>query len=236
MEHKILRIATVLGVPGLALGVMYLLLRSFGFSFSTIDPLMSGAIAIIFLLVVGGITSYALHLWRPQIQTSPIQTTSNEGLIDKSSSAANFFQLGYDLRYISTLLEFTPEKVSKSGDDLRCLARSLRLKLHSSQKGDALISFYFDQIGLPLRRDAFNLGFFLAQIEVGRMICDASEEDPEALTFVNSGIVKAIADLRETLQGFGASDLLEGFTSQPTEEQVSNLRFAIKNRLRVVDV
>lgn len=65
MENKILRVAATLGVPGLALAVMYLLLKSFGFNFSTIDPTMSAAIAIIFLILVGGITAYALHLWRP---------------------------------------------------------------------------------------------------------------------------------------------------------------------------
>jgi len=233
LEHKVLRVATILGVPGFALAVMYLLLRSFGFSFATIDPLMSGAIAIVFLLIVGGITSFALHLWRPQ---RPSTTDMSFAESNKPSSAANYVQLGYDLRYISTLQTFMPEKASKSELDIKTLARSLNLKVHGMQRGDELVSYYFDQIGLPLRRDAFNLGFFLAQIEVGRMIASAAADNSETLELITSGMTQATRNLREKLQGFGASDLLHGFPTQPTEAQVGELKSEIKNRLREVEV
>jgi hypothetical protein len=59
MDEKILRVATVLGVPGFALGVMYLLLRSFDFDFSTINPIMSGAIAMTFLF--GSVLNVEIH-------------------------------------------------------------------------------------------------------------------------------------------------------------------------------
>jgi hypothetical protein len=61
MEARILRTLTALGVPGVALGIFYLLLRQFGFQFSTIDPVASAGIAILFLLLVAGVTLYALR-------------------------------------------------------------------------------------------------------------------------------------------------------------------------------
>jgi hypothetical protein len=61
MEARILRTLAALGVPGVALGVFYLLLRQFGFQFSTIDPVASAGIAILFLLLVAGVTLYALR-------------------------------------------------------------------------------------------------------------------------------------------------------------------------------
>jgi hypothetical protein len=61
MEDRILRALATLGVPGVALGVFYLLLRQFGFQFSTIDPVASAGIAILFLLLVAGVTFYALR-------------------------------------------------------------------------------------------------------------------------------------------------------------------------------
>ena len=65
METRLLRILAVLGIPGVALGIFYLLLRAFNFKFAQIDPGWTAIIAIMFLLVVGGVTAFALHLWRP---------------------------------------------------------------------------------------------------------------------------------------------------------------------------
>jgi hypothetical protein len=66
MESRILRTLVTIGVPGVALGVFYLLLRGFGFKFSEITPTWAAIIAVIFLLIVGGITFYALYRWAPQ--------------------------------------------------------------------------------------------------------------------------------------------------------------------------
>lgn len=65
METKIIRSLIVLGVPGVALGVFYLLLRTLNFQFAQIDAGWAAIIAILFVLVIGGITAFALHLWRP---------------------------------------------------------------------------------------------------------------------------------------------------------------------------
>ena len=65
MEKKFIQTLVALGVPGVALGIFYLLLRQFGFSFSTIGPMESAGIAVLFLLIVGSITFYAIHRWAP---------------------------------------------------------------------------------------------------------------------------------------------------------------------------
>ena len=47
-----------LGVPGLALGLFYLLFKKLNI---TVPPSYQGPVAILFLVIVGGITFYALH-------------------------------------------------------------------------------------------------------------------------------------------------------------------------------
>jgi len=65
METKLISSLVALGVPGVALGIFYLLLRAFNFQFAQIGPGWGALIAILFLLIVGGVTLFALHLWRP---------------------------------------------------------------------------------------------------------------------------------------------------------------------------
>ena len=65
MESRLLRGLTVLGVPGVAIGVFYLLLRNFNFHFDSIPPIWAATIAILFLVVVGVVTLYALNRWAP---------------------------------------------------------------------------------------------------------------------------------------------------------------------------
>ncbi len=75
MDFKLIRAtAIILGVPGVALVIFYLLLKPFGFTFDTIGPTFSAIIALVFLLIVGSITAYALHLWAPKKPTTPSQT------------------------------------------------------------------------------------------------------------------------------------------------------------------
>jgi hypothetical protein len=77
MEPRFIRSLVVLGVPGAALGVMYLLLRRFNFQFSTVDPTWTAIIVILFLVIVGVITWYALHKWAPLRKDNGI--TEGEG-------------------------------------------------------------------------------------------------------------------------------------------------------------
>ncbi|MDX1738764.1 MAG: hypothetical protein R3261_11045 [Alphaproteobacteria bacterium] len=65
MESRIIKSLVVLGIPGISLGVFYLLLKSISFSFSQIEAVWSAIIAIIFILVVGGITAFSLKTFAP---------------------------------------------------------------------------------------------------------------------------------------------------------------------------
>jgi hypothetical protein len=65
MEAKVIRSLATLGVPGVALGIFYPLLRGFNFQFSQIDPVITGLVAVLFLLLTASMTAYALHPWRP---------------------------------------------------------------------------------------------------------------------------------------------------------------------------
>jgi hypothetical protein len=79
METKFIRALVSLGVPGVALGIFYLLLRRFNFRLSEISPTLTAMIAVLFLLIVGGITFYALYRWapeRPQNKNITNKTTS----------------------------------------------------------------------------------------------------------------------------------------------------------------
>jgi hypothetical protein len=77
METRLIRSLAVLGVPGVALGLFYLLLRTFNFQFAQIGPTWGAVIAILFLFVVGAVTLLALLLWRP---------TKLDGAVPENSS------------------------------------------------------------------------------------------------------------------------------------------------------
>lgn len=65
METKFIRPLIALGIPGVALGTFYLLLKKFDFKFSQVDSTWTAVVALVFLLIVGSITFYALHKWAP---------------------------------------------------------------------------------------------------------------------------------------------------------------------------
>jgi len=60
-----------LGVPGLALGVMYMLFRRFRWEFAKVQAKWVGPIVVLFLALVGGITFYALSLFSPARDHGP---------------------------------------------------------------------------------------------------------------------------------------------------------------------
>ncbi len=65
MELKFVRALVGLGVPGAALGVLFLLFQGLHFQFSQIGPEWTAFIAVLYILIVGAITLYALHRWAP---------------------------------------------------------------------------------------------------------------------------------------------------------------------------
>lgn len=71
MESRVLRILVSLGVPGVALGIFYLLFREFNFTFVKVSDVWTGPIVILFMVLVFGITFYALTLWKPSPKLPP---------------------------------------------------------------------------------------------------------------------------------------------------------------------
>jgi hypothetical protein len=104
MENQLIRGAVVLGVPGFALVVFYLLLRTFNFQFSQIGPDGSTAVVVLFLLIVWAITAYVLHRWAPihpsQNQNSAPQN-QNDGKTVLNVGGEEFVTLTQLLRSMS---------------------------------------------------------------------------------------------------------------------------------------
>lgn len=73
METKFIRPLITLGIPGVALGVFYLLFKNFNFQFSPIDATWTVVVVLFFLFIIGGITFYALHRWAPPQNKEPTQ-------------------------------------------------------------------------------------------------------------------------------------------------------------------
>ena len=64
-------IFTSLGVPGLALGILYMLFRRFQWNFPRVPRNYVGPIIILYMLLISGIILFALylfalHLWKPE--------------------------------------------------------------------------------------------------------------------------------------------------------------------------
>lgn len=87
METKFAKALATLGVPGVALGIFYLLLKSMNFEFSRIDATWSALIVILFLLIVGGVTFFSLHRWAPEKKV--IMDASTRQQQDAKSASVN---------------------------------------------------------------------------------------------------------------------------------------------------
>lgn len=65
MESKLFKIFASLGVPGLALGVFYMLFKKFNWQFPIVPTEWVGPIIVLFMLLVSGIVFYALTIYKP---------------------------------------------------------------------------------------------------------------------------------------------------------------------------
>jgi len=94
MESKIIKSLIVLGIPGVALGVFYLLFKNFNFQFDAIPPVLSAVIAIVFLLIVGGVTLFALYNWAPSKKKD---TRDHEAIV---STIAEWTRIVYEVKKV----------------------------------------------------------------------------------------------------------------------------------------
>ncbi|MBE4594618.1 hypothetical protein BOO24_20005 [Vibrio navarrensis] len=86
MDSKFIKPLVALGIPGVALGIFYLLLKSFNFEFSAVDSTWTVVIVILFLFIVGGITLFALHRWSPSTINESKQSAPDEKVDQNKSS------------------------------------------------------------------------------------------------------------------------------------------------------
>jgi hypothetical protein len=77
---EIWKVFASLGVPGLALGILYLLFRRFHWKLPSVPQAWIGPLLLLFMFIVGGIVVYALTLWRPEY-------SANSGSSDTSISS-----------------------------------------------------------------------------------------------------------------------------------------------------
>ncbi|MDR7024234.1 hypothetical protein [Pseudomonas peli] len=72
MDINFIRPLIALGIPGVALGIFYLLMKPQSFEFSKIDPTWSAIIVLCFLIITGAVTLYALHRWAPKTKSNDL--------------------------------------------------------------------------------------------------------------------------------------------------------------------
>ena len=87
-EIKLWKVFVSLGVPGLALGVFYMLMNRFGWETERISAAWSAALAVLFMLLSASVVLYALTLWRPTRSVDRAgQVTLSQFAIDESQSS-----------------------------------------------------------------------------------------------------------------------------------------------------
>lgn len=74
MEAKILKVLVALGIPGVALGIFYLLFNKFEFKFSEVGATWTAAIVVLFIVAITGVTFFSLYKWSP----SKVRTPGND--------------------------------------------------------------------------------------------------------------------------------------------------------------
>jgi len=83
-EVNFIKILISLGVPGVALGIFYLLYNKFSFGRNTIPKKYYGPLSVIFLLLVAVVVIFALHLWSPKNDNGKV--IHNKGVIIEENS------------------------------------------------------------------------------------------------------------------------------------------------------
>lgn len=120
-EIEVFNILVSLGVPGVALGILYFLFRKFSFSFPPVQKRWVGPIVILFMLLISSIVFYTLSLWSPKVikienedkNTTSASSSSQEisGIINDQES---ILKLELELQKLKWVLG-----ALKAGVDLR---------------------------------------------------------------------------------------------------------------------
>lgn len=94
-DVQIWKVFISLGVPGLALGIMYMLFKKFEWKFPALPKSWVGPILVLFMFLTSGIILTALVLWSPPFSHSspPFEAKLSDGDIkdkDKPSESISF--------------------------------------------------------------------------------------------------------------------------------------------------
>jgi hypothetical protein len=154
----------------------------------------------------------------------------NQPTASLSNRLVSLSDLGYDLRYFTTLQNFgmASEKVS----EIRKTARASGLILHSHETGDDLIRYYFDQLDDSQSQDVFNIGFFFAQLEVGAMLLNSQKTDAGLKEYLHDEIGKVRKELDFILQKFGIEKSLAQLPNEYSEDEIKGCRAKVIYEIR----
>lgn len=119
MDSKFIKPLVTLGVPGVALGIFYLLLKSFNFEFSAVDSTWTVVIVILFLLIVGCVTLFALHRWSPQQNHGAMTNTAAEESKKENRTAEEFVYIVNEER-----ITFEEKMISLEKDVVKIFAHT----------------------------------------------------------------------------------------------------------------
>ena len=122
MPEGVWKIFISLGVPGLALGVFYALLRVFSWDLSSLNPIIQVGLVILFLLIVAVITLMALRMWRPNPQMR-----SKSSVKVGSGSAVGSSIAGRDLK-LGLISSKLPENDSSSSESSVEIGKSVSIQ------------------------------------------------------------------------------------------------------------
>ncbi len=104
MESRLFKIFLSLGVPGLALGIFYMLFKTFNWSFPIVPTNWVGPIIILFMLLTSGIVFYALTLWKPRQRKAFSVGTGDAILSGPAALERVLEQIGFFLEQHSATL------------------------------------------------------------------------------------------------------------------------------------
>lgn len=82
-EIELWKVFSSLGIPGLALGVLYLLYKAFDWKLPQVPKIWVGPLMLVFLLIVGGIVFFALHKFGPNDKSGTAGVTEQTPIMDK---------------------------------------------------------------------------------------------------------------------------------------------------------
>lgn len=212
MESKILKVFASLGVPGLALGIFYMLFRTFHWDFPEVPVGYVGPIIVLFMVIIGAIVFYALNRFTPH--KTIIDAHNGDQLLDDfSESKVNindlrkFFQSIIKNEQAKYVRESYGESAAQcfTWDDLNTFQENGIVKLieHRLEKDEQFISQVKSMSGTPARKKR-ELFSELEQIykptwaQLGRIAREGQTDAGQiAEKMISSTIVKLIKRLSE---------------------------------------